>query len=753
MKRNQIAPKRRSPRSSPRSRRVTRRSTARRPARSTGPTLAVVVCTRDRPESLFLTWDSVRSQTRRPDELIVMNDGELPEPVQNAIAKACKAERIPLTIRRTTGAGLTRARNEAASLSTSDVLVYMDDDVSCDPEFLAGVAQCMEDPLVGGLTAVIEEPRWASGGPRLYQWGYALAGWWRVRPQCKPAGPKPAILSRADIARPAQWLCGAAMALRREIVLRHRFDETLDGYALGEDREMSYRLAAHHWLVESRRAKVVHRRDPGPRADPRRFGYLTSRNYLYILRKTCRIGVGEAILIGWSLLVLMAMHLVWAIGPSRRKHLAELWGMLEGVIPGLCAKLPDAAQKGQARAVICTPPPEFAYSVRDATSERRVLFVTNRLEPGGAERMLVSLARQLPSFGIRPFVACLKDAGPLAPHCREKDIPVYEGSLHSKFDAGVIPRLRRIISENAIDVVVAAHSGGDRMFWSTLAGRPMRAPVVVWSHWFPRPHQHHFERANRALYRCVDAFISLGEAHRRALIRNEYVPAGRIAVIHNAIDVERFASGAATPPARRRARKSLGLATRHVAIAIIANLRREKRHDVFIEAAKRLTPSHPNLRFLIIGDGPNREAVQAAAAASGLDGDVLRLLGLRDDIEEILPGIDICCLCSEQECFSVTMLEAAAAGCAFIGPMTGCMTDFLEDRVTGLAIRPADAAGLTDAIAELAADSELRRGLAQEASRRVERFGIEAMARAFANLLRSLPQRPIGTGLVGRSRG
>jgi glycosyltransferase involved in cell wall biosynthesis len=352
--------------------------------------------------------------------------------------------------------------------------------------------------------------------------------------------------------------------------------------------------------------------------------------------------------------------------------------------------------------------------------------------------MLIGLVNHLPGHRVRPHVLCLKDAGPLAPECHRVGVPVFEGLLRFKTDAAVITRIRRIISEHAIDSVTIAHSGGDRMFWGTLAAGLSALPVVVWSHWFPTAGHRHFERPNRALYRCVDAFVALGERHRRALVRHEHLPAGRIAVIPNAVDLAAFMH--ATP--RKEARRRLRLDVSQVGVAIIANLRREKRHDVFIEAAHRLAPANPRLRFFIIGDGPCRDAVQAAAAASGLDHETLRLLGPRDDVPVLLSGLDISCLCSEVECFSVSMLEAAAAGCAFIGPAVGCMPEYLKHRQTGFLIEAGSPGALADAIGELADNAALRQAMAREAKKKaIQRFGFERLAGEFADLLQSLGHR------------
>lgn len=392
---------------------------------------------------------------------------------------------------------------------------------------------------------------------------------------------------------------------------------------------------------------------------------------------------------------------------------------------------------GRSLPCVGTPPMRIADGL-GSSGERRVLFLTTDLQPGGAELMLASLVRRLPRFGVKPYMACLKSGGELGGRCRDEGTPVFENLLRHKFDFGVLVRIRRLLAEHDIDAIVSAQSGGDRMFWATLAGRLSGTPVVVWSHWMPRPGEGHFERANRAIYRFVDAFASLGEAHRQALIRNAFVPAGRVAVIHNGIEMDRFAGGVG----REAARRQLGLSENEVAVAMIANLRPEKRHDVFIAAAKRASAGRPNVRFFVVGDGPHREAVRRAAAASGLSEEVLRLLGRRDDVAALLPAFDMSCLCSEVECFSVTMLEAAAAGVAFIGPDVGCLGEFLTHLQTGWVIRPADVPSLTDAIAALATDAGLRQRLSQTARDKVSReFSLDRTAEAFAGLLQAVVVR------------
>jgi len=752
-----------------------------------GPTISVVICTRNRPDALFDTLRSLRTQSRRADELLILDDGELSHADRDRIAPAAAEAATTWRIVPTHGIGLTASRNLAARFAQKgDILLFLDDDLTCEPHVVAEIARLMSDPRVSGVTATVIEPAFRTRSGRLFQWGYRVAGWWRIGPRGVPAGPRPALLQDARVARRARWLSGAVMALRRDVVLANPFDETLAAYALGEDREMGYRLAPSHWLLESRVARVVHRRDGGGRTDPYKLGVMTARNYAYILRKTCDLQFGDWLLIGWSFLVLSMMHAACAL-LGRASHWDELRGLLAGVVGLACDGVVRSrsrwrasrqwhtdkfARDDQSRAFLSPVATESAQNAalrtvhrpedRPALIEHRrsieqhrlteqhgfnVLFVTNRLTHGGAERMLLTLVTRLPALGITPVIACLQDAGPLAAECEAHGVVVHHGILRHKTDVAVILRLRQIIEAAGIDVVTVAHSGGDRMFWPTLAATVDDIPVVVWSHWFPRAGVAHIERPNRALYRLINSFVALGEAHKAALVRHEHVPSGRITIIRNGIELAPFESATN----RDRVRAMLGLVADDVAVGLIANLRPEKRHDLFIQAAAKLSQRDPNLRYFIIGDGPDRRRVEALVQDAGLDGATMRLLGARDDTAELLRGLDIACLCSDVECMPVVMLEAAAAGCAFIGPNTGCVSEFLVHRENGLLVNASDGVGLADAISELSADPALRGRIAAMARERLQGgFDAATMARRFASLLRETTSarrgRTINTG-------
>jgi glycosyltransferase involved in cell wall biosynthesis len=376
---------------------------------------------------------------------------------------------------------------------------------------------------------------------------------------------------------------------------------------------------------------------------------------------------------------------------------------------------------------------------------KRLLLVTNRLAVGGAEQMLVTLAKALDRHRVIPSVACFKDAGPLASGLEAIGVRVHTHLLAHKYDALVIDRLARLIRSEGIDVLCAVGSGGDRMFWSTLAARHTGRACIVWSHLSPRSGYMGFERSNRAIYRWVNRFVASGRRHRLLLIREENLPAGRTVVIRNGIEVEKLDR----PDLRDEGRRRLNVPDpKCVAIGIIANFRRYKRHDVFVEAASRLVRRHPQAVFYIIGTGHDEPTIRGWMVNAGLTGQELRLLGERDDLLTLIQGLDVVCLCSEWECMSIVMLEAMAAGKAFVGPAIGSLDEALIHGQTGLMIRPADAVSLANALEELIVDPVRRTSLGRQARTKVmAEFRSEIMARAFEDLVEEVCGR-----CCGRSR-
>ena len=371
-----------------------------------------------------------------------------------------------------------------------------------------------------------------------------------------------------------------------------------------------------------------------------------------------------------------------------------------------------------------------------------ILFVTNTLHPGGTEQVLLNLVQGLVQTGrFRPIVACLKAPGPWAENFQRLGAPVHANLLSDRYDVRVVPRLVRLMKRNNVRIVVSVGSGGDRMFWSALAAKIAGAKTVVWSHTFSQPEHPEFELANRVIYPLVDRFVALGSRHQACLAWRDKIPYGKITIIPNGIEV----GPDGYPQWRDRARAVLGLADENiVAVAMIANLRPSKRHDLFIEAARLVVRQFRDIHFFIIGDGPLRTSVRDWAQRSELLGSYLSLLGHREDVPQLLPGLDLVCLCSEyQECQSMVALQAMAAGIPVISNHIGSMDEAITDNRTGFFYHPLSPAALAEKILHVAPNAPLRQQIADASRRQVgQKFTQDRLVRDFTHLFENLLADP-----------
>jgi glycosyltransferase involved in cell wall biosynthesis len=289
---------------------------------------------------------------------------------------------------------------------------------------------------------------------------------------------------------------------------------------------------------------------------------------------------------------------------------------------------------------------------------------------------------------------------------------------------------------------MAVGSGGDRMFWSTLTARATGVPMVVWSHLFPVPGEPEFEWINRRLYPWVHALVALGRRHADALADAAKAPRRRIHVIRNGVDVDAFHH----PEHRDAARGQLGLEPHETAVGMVANLRPIKRVGLFLDAAARVRAARPHARFFLVGDGPQRDELQARIDGSPDLRATIHLLGPRQDVPALVQAFDIVCLTSLRECLSVAMLEAMAAGKPFVAPRVGSLDEALLDGQTGRFFEPQTADALADVLIELIDDPAQRARLGDAARAKVRsEFRLQRMAREFEDLVTELCTRTART--------
>lgn len=362
----------------------------------------------------------------------------------------------------------------------------------------------------------------------------------------------------------------------------------------------------------------------------------------------------------------------------------------------------------------------------------RMAFVITSMPVGGAETLLFNLVKKLPARQVEPILCCLKEKGELGEQL-VSTLPLYDRLIRHKYDIRVLGRLKHIFRQQRTDVVVTV-GAGDKMFWGRLAARWARVPVVL-SALHSTGWPDGVSRLNRLLTGLTDGFIGVAEQHGRFLRDQERFPAHKVFVISNGIDTSRFEFSAL---ARQFWRAKLRIASDAPVVGIVAALRPEKNHFLFLETARLVADQRPDVRFVIVGDGPLRPAIEERRDELGLRETVL-MLGTQADIPGILSMVDVFALTSDNEASPVSIMEALACERPVVSTHVGSVDELVVEGETGLLIPPGTAQASAAAWLKLIEDPSrcLRMGRCGR-DRIVKRHSLESMADAYAALGRRL---------------
>ncbi len=371
-----------------------------------------------------------------------------------------------------------------------------------------------------------------------------------------------------------------------------------------------------------------------------------------------------------------------------------------------------------------------------ATRPLRTLFIHTSMPVGGAETITVNLIRGLDRNRFAPELCCLKQPGPLG-EMLAAEIPVQHSLLDSKYDLRIWPRLTKLLRDRRIDAVITV-GAGDKMFWGRLAARRVGVPVVL-SALHSTGWPDGIGRLNRLLTPLTDGFIAVAPSHGRFLVDDERLPAGKVFVIPNGVDTDRFAPVPDTAAIRR----DLDIGPADPIVTIVAALRPEKNHELFLEMASRVIRELPAARFLIIGDGPRREPLKQLARDLGIDTNV-HFLGSRDDVPRLLSTTDVFALTSHNEANPVSILEAMSVGRPVVATDVGSIREAIDEGHTGHLVPPGDATQITARILDLLRDPLRAQAMGTAARERVvNRWSLESMVQGYERLIEKIYARKV----------
>jgi len=370
----------------------------------------------------------------------------------------------------------------------------------------------------------------------------------------------------------------------------------------------------------------------------------------------------------------------------------------------------------------------------------RIAFLASTLPTGGAENVTLNLFENIDRerFDVRLFF--LKGPGTIGEKLVGLGLPSRSHLQKRRVDPMVLARLVGELRAFRPDILLMLNCHSNAMFWGGWAGTLTRVPVRVIATHHTGTHRspRNYNGIDRLFLPTTTAILALSERHAQYIREVDAVAPEKIHIIANGIRLSAFED--APREAVETARASIGLEPQHRVVIALAGLRPEKAHDAVLTAAARLVGENPELRFLIVGDGPLRGELTAMSRRLGLEENVL-FLGERSDVAVLLHLSHVLVLPSRPvvETLPLSVMEAMAAGVPVVASTVGSVPDMIEDGVTGRLIPPADGDALADAIRDLIAD-ETKAARIRDAARRTvrERYSLERMVADYEALFERL---------------
>jgi glycosyltransferase involved in cell wall biosynthesis len=381
---------------------------------------------------------------------------------------------------------------------------------------------------------------------------------------------------------------------------------------------------------------------------------------------------------------------------------------------------------------------------------RRVYHVIARLNIGGPAVHVALLASRLPAPYDPTILAgeVGPEEGDMAYYARERGVePLFvEGlgrDLKPLRDLWLVWWLYRVFRRERPMIVHThtAKAGAVGRLAAWLAG----VPVVVHTFhghvlrgYFGLLKTRLFGFIERTLARVTDCIITLGETQRGEILSMGIGQPDSVVAIPLGLDLDEYFAVVRGPGALQR---ELGLPAETRLVGIVARLVPIKRHEVFLEAAKKIAERDPAVRFVIVGDGERRAAVEEKIRELGL-GDRVHILGWKKQLAPVYADLAVLALSSANEGLPTAVIEAQAAATPVVSTNVGSVGEVVADGVSGHLVPVEDPGAMAERILAVLADADGAARMGERGRERMRaRYGVDRLVGDIERLYGTLLSR------------
>jgi len=362
----------------------------------------------------------------------------------------------------------------------------------------------------------------------------------------------------------------------------------------------------------------------------------------------------------------------------------------------------------------------------------RLLHIIDHLGSGGAQEALLSLVKYFDRRRFHVEVATLHGQGHYWENFRRLAAPLHALSPH-KYIPLYLPRLFHLLQTGKFDLIHC------HLTASNLIAKPLAAILgvpLIFN--YDQNDMYRTQQKTRLLLDrlanlLTDHIIAVSASTRDFLIQQEGVPADKITIIYNGVDLERFQ---ATPdsPTRATWRHAWGLPENTPVVAGVGRLRQQKNFPLFLRVAREVLREIPQAGFVIAGEGPERQDLEILARDLGIAAQV-HFLGYVSDMTELYAGVDLLLMTSHSEGTPLTVLEAMAMGVPVVATRVDGMAEVLEDTVDAYLVSPGDLSAFAHRTCRLLQDQALAQGFSQAGREKVRhQYSAVSMTQQLENI-------------------
>jgi glycosyltransferase involved in cell wall biosynthesis len=358
---------------------------------------------------------------------------------------------------------------------------------------------------------------------------------------------------------------------------------------------------------------------------------------------------------------------------------------------------------------------------------KNVLHLTETSDTGGAENMIISLVENLDQSRYRSVVCLLRD-GWLNAQLQRRGIETIVIPQPRSVDFLWLYRAYRVLKDRSIHVMhsheFAMNAYGSLL--SAISGIPIVATVHGKNYYCEKWRR-------RAAYRFAarhSSMVAVSDDLRQFLSQRVGIPLGNIRVVHNGIDLKRYAAHEGD----NAVRAELGIGVDQRVIGTVGNLFAVKGQTYLLKACKTVAGEFPTFVLLIAGEGEQMDSLRKEASDLGIARNV-RFLGFRNDVPSLLQAMDVFVLPSLSEGLPLSILEALALKKPVVATNVGGVSEIIEDGINGYFVPPKSPEALAHRILMLLHGPGVAARIGEAGRKRVEdAFALERMVREYESL-------------------